>query len=493
MHRNLLLTLALVAVGLSGCTSNDAPDELVGLDATETGDEGMLHAMVYSDWGAPIEGATVSLLGTIFSAATGADGMAEFPNVPAGSYRLRIDMNKFLPDERDITIEADGMLHEEFVLFLKDDSSDARAHLHDYWAGATDVLLAEGTIRAEPEYRTDIFAWWPSEQTGYTMPLNGAHRMNNVQAGEDPDYLFRIPMAERTPDGSRPALIYPGASHVDVTVSWDNAQLTHARNMGVAYIPPGGQVSDVILLEGQPSGSTWTIPINPDQADMGHQAFSYWNFFVYNTNEFMSDPQGDDNEPQFSFDEAFHATVTVFKNASEVPYEPPHRDFWEGQTEKRIVLESVQNIDQFTVRDWRNSNTGHVFLDDGALIPPGTQRMAIQFTYVNGERNNNDGAGGGTKQTLSIRTADQNPFETPVGAYRLLDETDCDDSAPSWGTCQRYEFDLEKGWADSFYQTRSLWTFLSNPEGGESERRYNTGGGGTLDMELDIVLYGPDA
>lgn len=490
MHRIILLLLALTATALSGCTSNAEPDsdELLGAEGDLGADQGVLHAMVYADWGAPIQGATVSLLGTIFSGTTGEVGMAEFPNVPSGTYTLRIEMNKFLPAERQVTVVAQATAHEEFVLFLKDDSPDARTHLHDYWSGETEILLVDDHIRAEPEYRTDMFAWWPLADMGYTMPLNGLHRMNNVQAGEDPDYLFRIPVQERTPDDRRPALVYPGASKVVITVDWSDAQLTQAHNMGVAYLPPGADVSEVILLDGKESGGVWEVPVEPEQADQGHQSFSHWNFFVYNANAIGEDGY----QPQFSFDEAFRVTATVVKG-DEVPYEPPHRDFWADGPEKKILIEDVQEIDQFTVRDWRNPNSGHLFLEDEQMIPPGTEKVVIQYTYTHGEKNNNDGEltpTGNTPQTLTIRTADQNPFETPVSEYRKLTGGPCED-APAWGTCVRYEFDLEKGWADSFYQTKSLWRFLSNPEGGEDERRYNTGGSSTLTMELDITLYGP--
>lgn len=481
-HQSAVLTLcALLTAGLAGCTAEDPAADAGLLGADGAADEqGMLHVMAYAEYGAPLDGARVSLLGTIFGQETDGTGVAQFPNVPSGTYTLRIEMNKFLPEEREVAVAAGGMAHEEFTLLLKNPSGDARTHLHDYWGSDTEVLVVEAEMPAVPRYQTDTFAWWPE---GYNNALNGIHRMNNNQTGEDPDYTFRVPWEETTPDG-RPALIYPGTALIDITLDWDSP-LTRAEKMGVAYIAP--ESDELVLLARQPSGSLWSIPILPHMADNGHQAFSFWNFFLYSGN----DPGNPDFTPQYSFDEPFHVTVTVHKGA--IPHEPPHRDFWEDGPVKQLRIEAEQEISTMTVRDWRVENSGHVFLPEDVLVPPGTRQLVVEYTYIHGDPNNNDDQGTMPQpQTLTFRMADQNPWETPVGEYRQFPATECAEPAEA-GTCLRYDIDLESGWSDAFYQTKSLWAFLTNVEGSEDERRYTPSAGGQITMLLDITMVGPDA
>ncbi len=486
MHRTLLVALLTMTTVLAGCAENQGPAQevLLGVDGVEEGAElGVVHAMVFAEYGAPVMDARVSMLGTVFSDATDEMGMAEFPNVPVGTYTLRIEADRIIPSERTIVVGTSNVTHEEFVLVLVDPSSDARTHTHDYWAGDSEVLITDAMMPAVPRYKTDAFAWWPE---GYNDVLNGIHRMNNNQTGEDPDYLFRVPMTEDTPDGSRQALVYPGTQRIEVTVAWDSP-MTRAEKMGVAYIAP--ESDELVVLDRKESGGLWNIPLTPEMADNGHQTFSFWNFFLYSGNEFMSNPAGD--PAQYSFDEPFHVTIKVFKG--ELTYEPPHRDFWGDDAVKQFRLESEQDISPLTVRDWRNENSGHVFMPEDELIPPGTQRMVVEYTYIHGDPDNNDDSGTLPQpQTLTFRTADQNPWETPVGEYRRLEATSCAEE-PEKGTCLRYEFEMEKGWADAFYQSQSLWAFLTNVEGGEDERRYSQTAGGSLTMILDVTLYGPEA
>lgn len=487
MKRAFSATLIMVTISLAGCAGEAEPEkDLIGTEASQD-DSGTLHAMVFADYGAPLDGARVSMLGTIFSARTDEAGIAAFSNVPAGEYTLRIEMDRFLPAERPVRVNASEVNHEEVVLILADRSPGARTHIHDFWRSDTEVQIADAMMSAVPRYHTDHLAWWP--EMGYNNPLNGLHRMNNNQTGEDPDYVWRIPVHERTPDDSRAALIYPGTSEIEVMVEWDNGAMTNVEQIGVAYIPPHSD--ELVVLGRNPSGGTWNIPVLPEQADSGHQRFSFWNLFLYSGNDSMGDPTG---EPvQWSLDQPFHVTVQVRKG--NVPYEAPHRDFWADGPVKNIVLESQQDIDPLAVRDWRVENSGHVFMPEDQLVPPGTKKMAIEYTYIHGDAGNNDDemfALTAQPQTLTIRTADQNPWETPVAEYNRLEPTgECED-APSWGTCIRYEFELGPGWEDAFYQQQSLWAFLTNVEGYEDERRF-TPGGGTITMHLDITMYGPDA
>lgn len=481
----LLIAVLFLSGGLAGCAGEpDAIETIILIDPNATGNSGTVHGHIYAEWGAPLRDARVSVLGTSATGRTDAEGHFMFIGIPIGEKTVRIEDDNFLPEERKVPVSAEESTHLEVTMKLVDQSGGARPHLHDWWASATQITIADVMMFWNNPYNNDPtirFFGQANPVTG-ANPVHGTHRQNNNQTGEDPDYLMRIPVPELLENGN-PALVYPGTGRVEVTVSWD-APTTRKSQVGVVAIPPEGGYNDLMFFGAPiPSGGTAVLEIPRNMTDNGHQPWSQWSFFLYNPHELG----GDETVVEFTYGQDFNVVVEVVKG-NEVPFEPPHRNFWADGSIKTLQIYDEQVIDQLNARDWRVRNSGHLFLPDGVLIPPGTKHIEMKLIYGNAEQTNDAIPG---DRVLTFRTADQNKWTTGLESYRRASGTTCE-TEQSGAKCIAYAFDVESSWTDQYYQDNSLWTFLSSDAGNEDNRNYSTEGGDFVFI-LDLTLYGPGA
>jgi hypothetical protein len=484
MKAQLLLAL-LASAGLAGCAADaDAPETVVLVGQGLEGDQGTIHGHIYAEWGEPLRDVRVSVLGTSATGRTDGEGHFMFIGIPTGTKTVRIEEDRFLPEERKVTLGAGESAHVEVTLKLVDQSGGARPHLHDWWAGMAAITIADVRMYWNNPYNNDPTIRFFGEGNPVTgaNPLHGTHRQNNNQTGEDPDYLMRVPVPELLENGN-PALVYPGTGSVEVTVDWD-APTTRKSRVGVVAIPPGGGYDDLRFM-GAPiaSGETASLQVPANRTDNGHQPWSQWSFFLYNPHE----AGGDDTLVEFTYGEDFHVVVEVVKGNA-VPFEPPHRDFWADGPVKTLQIYDEQVIDPLNARDWRVRNSGHLFLPEGVLIPPGTKRIEMQLVYGSAEQTNDAIPG---DRVVTFRTADQNKWTTGLEEYRRSGGTPCE-TEQAGAKCIAYAFDVESSWTDQYYQQDSLWTFLSSDAGNEDNRNYSTEGGDFVFI-LGLTLYGPGA
>jgi hypothetical protein len=120
-----------------------------------------------------------------------------------------------------------------------------------------------------------------------------------------------------------------------------------------------------------------------------------------------------------------------------------------------------------------------IHLADEVIVPPGTARMALRFTW--------DDAGatipGAKDLRLGWRTADQPPGQTrdPSQYYRE-GATSCGDK------CVAFDVPVESQQSDGYYQTASNWAFYPYLGYEEDDGRDRVMEGG-IKMGLEVKVY----
>lgn len=456
VDRSWWVVALLATTVLAGCT-DDAGDALevedveVAPGIVVAADKGAARIQVKDSAGLALEGARVQLIGTQHFGNTDPEGRIAFVNITAGEHTLRVERTGFAVHEEPLQINASALVTAE-VFLLPTTSGGFRPHVHDLWGGSTQHIMFDGPF----DYTTSS-----SDSDVVFGPVDPLIRSTVHANRNESTSLALVPVPEQVDGG--PNLVFPGAASIDVTVSWDTDDSTLER-VGVAVAEPDDSKPKYFARKA--SGSTWTIPVGPDGfglSDVGHQRYTFWDFYLYPGNNFGQPTQwtpGLVTGP-------FQVTITVHKGDM-VPVEPEHRDFW-GKRTKQVLMDTTEPAleDPSNPTGDRYRNKGHIFLDHGTLVPPGTDRLTINHTWV---YRTGHGEAGGTAldmpYVLTWRTADQHKHTTTLDEYRRTPGAPCGDH------CVQYDFELEPGWEDAFYQTRSLWAFLPSVEGYEDEVEY---------------------
>ncbi len=465
-RRPALLALLLVSISLSGCTSQSSAPPLAAsapMVAPEDGDvktdrialsneskttgNGSITGTVHDEQNMPLPGAFVVLFGSDRTAVTTKLGRFDFPNLTVGDYRIRIDREAFKSIEIPVRVDA-GFLTNLDITMVPAVGANLRAHLHDYWAGQTTLLLLEQDV----EIHTN------GDQNKYCTP--GSY-----------DCFGYVKFPDAAPDGS--AIILPGTYDVEVTVTW-TASSSSAKSIGVGFRSnnepgyeqsPGHVDINYTLMYPRPSGVPTHIRTAWEMGDVGHQVFSTWQIFI--------------NVPRVGFFPAvvtnlgtYHVKVVLHKGI--VPLEPGHRDFWGGKTTLPI-------LDGAAIRLTCPSTCA--LPDDAAkwvpprLIPPGTSRLTI---------------------TLN---ADQVAMPTPTDWVLLFKAADTPPTAPRdfapfkpvadpSGTAlsKSYEMRLTAIQTDQFYSQHSNWAFAVD-DGKDGQVAYTN----AITLKLSVTAHRDEA
>lgn len=441
MWRNGLLILLVGSLLAAGCSGPENDSQItVNYDAgdpveIEPGLEvaeklGAVRGKVVNDQGLPIKGARTSLLTTDFFADTNETGGFLFVNVSTGAWTLRVQANGFQPHEQKITVEA-AKVTDRVIQLLPDQTAGAGyvPHIHDYWGEKDTYLLMDQAIDFAAN---DQGGPWPD---AYYTVTTGVMRPNLWW----PTDAWPIPILE-TPDGG-PPIVIPGTAKMDVTFRWDEATMV-MDDLGLCYYSPA-EDAERQCFDPAPSGTTFSIDVTPDMADSGHQRFSMWQLTAWRTDV----RDASDHSPAATLGSV---DVEILLTKGDIYLEPPHEVFW-ADTDT-LVLRSTN--DTYT----RNTcavacNPRPVLgLDDGKIVPPGTDRMRVtlawEFGGVPADAINPDYA-------LTFRTGDMNPQTTFYPQFMTMEATD----GSRADQFKVYEFEVPTEWTDAFYQQRSNWQF----------------------------------
>lgn len=421
-----LVLCCLVFTTLAGCTDGGEGAVLEGEHKAGEGlleGHGAIEGRVVNEQGLALKGARASLLGTNFFAGTNATGHFGFTDVPEGVHTLNVVVSGFQRATKDLEVLA-GNVTDIVIQMVPEQVGGAgyRPHVHDYWGGQDTYALLDTTIDMSRYLPHDTLRQFPT--AGITRTFLGH--------GEG----IPIPLRE-TPDGG-PPVILPGTATIDVTFTSDDPAFK--QMWGLTYRHP--ESDGFVDLEPKTLGETWTIEVPPEAADSGHQTFSFWQFRIMYPTAVTDGPDWEPATSQGSID----VQMTLHRGAEILP-EPGHRVFWEDGNSVMVRDGSEKDARSKGCCSW----TWFWYdMDDGQIVPPGTDRLLIEFKAV---------PGGPTSWVapdgfrLVFRPADVSPHEIDTSRFVRPEPSTVDDA----GLEMTYELVLEPGQQDAFYQTDSNW------------------------------------
>lgn len=456
MNVRLVGWLAAVAMVSSGCLTGERPaaealagstEEPVSTRSVEVEpgvfvpeNRGHLRGTVINDAGFPLADARASLLGTSLFQDSNADGMFLFENLTAGPYELSVQRENYEAIVRDLEVVAANITDVEVVLVpLSSVGGEAREHVHDLWGDRPEVILMDADVDLNAPSSN------PASGALHKYPATATYKANTNATNHNDNFRFRIVAA----GGGDPPIIFPGTKELRVTFSWtqENIRLPklglvilHRNSSGKpTWFPP------------KASGETWTLGVTPGMPDLGHDLVSDWSFFVYNPNDYRQAPNW---SPGLILG-PLHVKLVLVKG--DLYLEPPHPRFWQGGD----VLQ-IRNVSQpyrANVGD-RSEGDGTMVAKPGAVIPPGTGKMRIEFWYYCPDALNNTAAD--HEWVLTWRTASQPRRTTPLSEYKRSPPVQ------EGKGFKVYEFDVDPTDVDQFYRSTSRWSWTPSLKGQEN-------------------------
>lgn len=425
----LLVVVLMVAPALSGCIggSSDAQDAADDLGGTfdDPGEErrrqleekgaGDLYGTVYDEVGIPVGGAHVALIGTDNFTTTDGEGKFRFLGLEPGTHEVRVDAEGYRSKEQQVLIREGNITRVDIVVSVSASGAGFKAHRHDMWDGEERITIFDGTVGPGTD---------PGKLGANSVCTHSIHTCGVAAFPPDPGQL-----------------VLPGTRHLEVSISWSDDQVDRA---GIAVAP--ANTGEYYVFSRKASGSTWTIPANPAMTDNGHQSFSLWRFNVYvGSTDNLYNPYDTPNVKT----QAFDVTVEIVKG--NIPLEPPHRDFWEGETSK-VVMDGAEDDDNCAGTSlYGPKELPHPDCywtpGDGSLVPPGTERLEIEMTWDPNQYPHRS-------WSLALHPANMHPFGYGMSDLRPVDGSSCGDA------CVAFEVPLEPEETDAYYQLTSNWVFF---------------------------------
>jgi hypothetical protein len=412
---------------------------------------GVLRGNVLNDAGFNLSGVRVSILGSDRFVVTTGEGTFLFENLTVGSHTVRAEAKGFQAYENDTKIAA-GRLTKLAIQLVPDVDTGAgyRPHTHDFWADRTEMTILD----ADQDFLHPTSTNGGAAGSGYLYQAQAMAVYPNSNASDTSrDFLVKIPS-----EGDPPALVYPGTREVDVTVSWTGSSSTaykvELKHASAAHYGD----NRVTLLDRRVSGSTWRIPVGPDDWDSGHQHFTLWRFWV---NAYQEPGDGANFRPGVILGN-FHVMIKVLKGQL-VP-ERAHENWWGARTE--LVLRDLPDGSADCNSAYRiferQEHPCILGLPKGRIVPPGTEKLRVEMKWTYGTDNAAlDPLA--SDWVIMYRSAAQNPW---IVKPKEFNAAETKGSTPKLRTT---EILIKPGESDAFYQTSSLWRFTYAVRGHERD------------------------
>jgi hypothetical protein len=276
-------------------------------------------------------------------------------------------------------------------------------------------------------------------------------------------------------DLAQPPIVVPGTGSIDVTFTWDPTEVTVPK-IGLAYRTAASTTLN--SLPGSGSPASWNIPVQANETDNGHQAFTLWEFYLVYENDATASPT---TWRPAVVAGPVHITIKLNKDPSGVRFEPGHVDHWGDKTEMPLPIQKDANgnLVMYSANGGTITASHFVFLEDGAIVPPGTTRMSIRFTWDSSSAT----IPGEKDLRLGWRSADQ-----PPGPSRGAEQYYRSGAVSCGARCLLYDFTLEGGQTDGYYQQKSNWAFFPYPAYEEDDGRPRTYEGG-IKLGFEVTVY----
>jgi hypothetical protein len=398
---------------------------VAGGKAEAAAGNGEIRGVVQDDAGLAVAEALVSRIGSEASATTDVDGAFRFTNVSAGTHLLRVTASEvYRVHEGEVTVVQDRVTLVTITLVPVDGRGPGyRPHLHDYWGDREELVLLEEPIdwADSPGCGTDYTKYGPAGTV-----ITGGYQPNNSNWWR----CFSIPES-----GDTPPIVLPGTKQLRFSATWGDD--VDVDRFVFGYHSPAMQAGSFQVIDdavGQ--GEETTLDVTPEMADNGHQLFSLWGMRI------KPEPR---TQPMTILG-PIHVKIVMVKG--ELPVDPPHEDFWGGNT-------------SLLVRAWDPPKSGvtlccsdfHMMLppDANLIVPPGTLALRMRFSVVLGQASGTPADG---EWDLLAKPANLAPG-TPLEDYRVLEPEGTS------GGVQTYLLRLDPSETDAFYQKQSNWMFAA--------------------------------
>lgn len=429
------------AAALAGKTGKDVPGDLVG--------------QVRDDLNLSVAGASVAILGTQLRDRTNETGWFRLEGIDPGTHTLRIEADAYQVLEEKVTITA-GLATVVHVLLLPDArGAGYRPHLHDYWGTDTQLTLMDDEF--DPRDSADV---------GHPVLVQTYHTAQHPNTGSS----VYIPIPPVDAGDARPTIVVPGTGSIEVKLTWDPVEVS-VPAIGLTYRTAAS--TTLVALEAQPSPASWTIPVAANETDNGHQTFTLWEFYLVYANR-----PGTTTWRPSAVAGPIQVQILLNKDPSGVRFEPGHVDHWGDKTELELPVDP-ETLTFYSARTATVAAYHFIYLADGVIVPPGTTRMTLQFTW------DDAGATIPVEKDLRLgwRTADQPPGQTrdPSMFYR-------DGEVTCGAKCWAFDVPVSTAQTDGYYQQASNWAFYPYLGYEEDQGRDRSLEGG-IDMGLVVKVY----
>lgn len=456
----LAVLIGLLLSGCAGGAPKDKDTELTGTTESRILEDeeapvagaGAIRGRVVDDLGLPVADATVSLLGTPYSAQSDSNGSFGFSNVTPGRLTLRVAAgNVYRVHEGQVDVAADLVTEVTITLVPQDNRGPGyRPHVHDYWGTDTEVLLIDD------DYDVSQQGTWSNYGPAGTAYVS-------AQSAYNSNWFWPMPIPSDRGDG-RPPTVLPGTKEIRITLNWGDDVDIDAFIIGYKTATSTTETR----LDAQGNGQERILTLSPGDEDNGHQSFSLWSFTLRPVVRSV---------PPATTLGSIHATFLLVKGDG-VPVEPVHRDFWNGS-------------DQLLLRDYAlPARTGthyvggcgesQLFLGAAdTLVPPGTSRMTMRLGWHANASTLGGTPGDGTYRLL-WKPANLGP-SSPISDYQTAEPT-----RPT-ATTALYDVPIQSSQTDAYYQAKTNWIFVPDrtdmPGVCATNWEYGT------DWNLEVIAY----
>jgi hypothetical protein len=365
-----LASLLLISLVLGGClgSNNDGTSSSAGSSPRPTANQtvvdrpdlegtgkGSVRGLVFDENKFAIAGAHVSFLATSVFTKTNKTGHFHFPDVTAGKYVLRVDATGFESYEYPTTVEAAKELNLKIPMVRPPiENNNDKEHRHGEWGEAS------------------ILPW---QELRNIMPTSCAYTCTDTPASSNSWYCAETEQKcryELPIDIFKPVM--PGSGLLEVKLTWTSpAGNTQLKEMGLTFASSLRSNEDLNEMLPRPSGTPFRIAFYPNDADPGHQKFTNWAVFLQVSKTDLYSPWSA-HLRQIS---PVNVDITMHKLV--VPFEPKHRDRWDGGNEIRILKDNTISSSSYC----NPSSSTYTGLTSGAFVPPGTGSVSGTVKWVN--------------------------------------------------------------------------------------------------------------
>jgi hypothetical protein len=468
----------------SGCASSDSGsgarnvegggtilvDEVGGgkVLVNMTNETGAVVGDVLNDAGFGLPGARVTVGGSDHGETTNATGHFQIENVRPGMRLVYVEHADYRSAEREVAVTA-GKVQRLTITLVPTSNGDpgGRPHVHDYWAGRTEVTVID----------SDFDAYAAGSGSGGTY--RGAARRSYQLAqglcvsGSNGQY----PSSELSPfsfdDPNQ--LVWPGTGRLNLRISWSPTGYT-GDQVGIVW-----RSADGGWFHWSPpvhSGEVFPIQSTAAGWDNAHQAFSMWEFYLCTAGNGTSTAAGITLGRTFTG--KFHVRMDMVRDGPML-VDPAHPRFWQNGSTVR-VLHAYKNITcpqsigpcaGYAVYG-RNAYLPDFRLTPTALIPPGTGQldMFLRWSYT--------GSAPGSPLGLAYSPSNVRPGQKQDVANYIA----ASGSSGTAGNEARFAVQLQPTETDSFYQERTNWAFIWGEKGSETKDQFLFGCACTLRIEI---------